>query len=165
MYVDREMSIPEISKETGLAQSRVRRFLLSKNVLRSRADSVRIAAKQGKLSKSKGRKRTFTEEHIKKIGEARRKWAKEHAKGKSLKATGYVVFTNGEHKHRPEHAVIMENIIGRRLFSNEVVHHIDGNKSNNDPSNLRLMTNREHNRLHAKENVNKRTRNEHGQFK
>ena len=49
------------------------------------------------------------------------------------------------------HRLIMENYIGRYLTRDEVVHHKDGNKSNNDISNLELMTNAEHSRLHAKE--------------
>ena len=35
------------------------------------------------------------------------------------------------------------------------IHHIDGNKSNNDISNLQLLSASEHTRMHAKEMVNK----------
>jgi hypothetical protein len=42
----------------------------------------------------------------------------------------------------------MEQYLGRKLKSNEVVHHIDGDKFNNDLSNLQLMTREEHSRLH-----------------
>lgn len=47
-----------------------------------------------------------------------------------------------------EHRLIMAKIIGRPLKSHEHVHHIDGDKANNDPTNLRLMSQAEHNRLH-----------------
>lgn len=47
-----------------------------------------------------------------------------------------------------EHKVIMENLIGRRLQPNEIVHHIDGNKLNNEPTNLLLMTQSEHTKYH-----------------
>ena len=53
---------------------------------------------------------------------------------------------NGE--VRSEHRIIMERIIGRRLSYNEVVHHIDGNKENNDPANLMVVTRREHALIH-----------------
>lgn len=43
---------------------------------------------------------------------------------------------------------VMEQILGRKLTKNEIVHHIDGNKLNNDPSNLQVMTKAEHTRLH-----------------
>ena len=48
------------------------------------------------------------------------------------------------------HRVVMENHIGRLLTSNEVVHHIDGDKHNNDINNLELMSQKEHTKLHAK---------------
>lgn len=47
------------------------------------------------------------------------------------------------------HRVIMENHINRLLLPTEIVHHIDGNKFNNDISNLRLMDSKEHNRMHS----------------
>ena len=46
------------------------------------------------------------------------------------------------------HRVVMENHLGRLLTKNEIVHHKDGNKFNNDISNLELMTNEEHSRMH-----------------
>lgn len=45
----------------------------------------------------------------------------------------------------------MENYIGRLLTPDEVVHHKDHNKKNNDISNLELLTVEEHNRLHHNE--------------
>jgi hypothetical protein len=43
----------------------------------------------------------------------------------------------------------MEEHIGRYLKPGEVVHHIDGDKTNNDISNLMLLTNSDHMKLHA----------------
>lgn len=48
-----------------------------------------------------------------------------------------------------EHRLVMSQHIGRYLTDDEEVHHIDENKSNNDISNLQLMTKAEHTRLHA----------------
>lgn len=48
-----------------------------------------------------------------------------------------------------EHQLVMEKRIGRYLKKEEVVHHIDGNKSNNDINNLLLLTNSDHAKLHA----------------
>ena len=53
-------------------------------------------------------------------------------------------------KHRNEHRKIMEDYLGRKLDYNEVVHHIDENKSNNNIENLRLMTRAEHTKVHTK---------------
>lgn len=52
----------------------------------------------------------------------------------------------GRHTHRVE----MERILGRKLKPGEVVHHIDGDKRNNSPNNLKVMTRSEHSRYHAK---------------
>ena len=52
--------------------------------------------------------------------------------------------TYGRHTHR----IVAERILGRPLKPGEIVHHIDGNKRNNDPSNLMIMTQSEHARLH-----------------
>lgn len=47
-----------------------------------------------------------------------------------------------------EHRYIMEQYLGRKLTRNEVVHHKDGNKANNDIENLELTTLSEHTRQH-----------------
>lgn len=49
-----------------------------------------------------------------------------------------------------EHRYVMEQFLGRKLTKAEVVHHIDGNKRNNDISNLMLFANQaEHLKYHA----------------
>ena len=48
-----------------------------------------------------------------------------------------------------EHRYMMELHLGRVLRDDEVVHHNDFNRSNNDLSNLRLMTKGEHSKLHS----------------
>lgn len=55
-------------------------------------------------------------------------------------------YKNGKSKRM--HQIIMEEHIGRPLKENEVVHHIDGNKRNNDISNLLLTTRSEHAKIH-----------------
>ncbi len=50
-----------------------------------------------------------------------------------------------------QHRLVMEKVLGRYLSGMEVVHHIDRNRMNNDPSNLMVMSDQEHKILHGKE--------------
>ena len=52
--------------------------------------------------------------------------------------------------YQREHVFVMEAVLGRRLEDDEVVHHIDNDKTNNDISNLQLMSHGEHTSLHNK---------------
>lgn len=47
-----------------------------------------------------------------------------------------------------KHRYVMEKHLGRRLSEFEIVHHVDGDPSNNDIENLRIMSREEHNRHH-----------------
>lgn len=78
--------------------------------------------------------------------------------GKIIKPKGgyYEVYVRKTHPYRPEqdwvrqHIIVVENNIGRKLSENEVVHHIDGDKLNNDIKNLDICSVSEHNNCHAK---------------
>lgn len=50
-----------------------------------------------------------------------------------------------------QHRKVMEDYLGRKLRPDEIVHHKDHNRANNDISNLEVMTRSEHSRLHARE--------------
>lgn len=47
----------------------------------------------------------------------------------------------------------METKLGRKLKDTEIVHHIDGDKTNNNINNLCLMTAKEHSRLHREKEI------------
>jgi HNH endonuclease len=55
---------------------------------------------------------------------------------------------------RPEHRVVMEKVLGRKLEKHEIVHHKDEDKRNNNPENLQLYSsNAEHLRDHLRKNI------------
>lgn len=49
---------------------------------------------------------------------------------------------------RHMHRVVAEQMLGRPLEKGEIVHHKDGNKWNNDPSNLEVMSQSMHMKIH-----------------
>ena len=49
------------------------------------------------------------------------------------------------------HRWVASKKVGGKIGKNRVVHHMDGNKQNNDPDNLWVMDRSDHSRLHAKE--------------
>lgn len=75
--------------------------------------------------------------------------------GRYISSDGYVmVHIGGDKKevgwtsYRKEHMLIAERILGRTLEKEEVVHHIDGVKTNNEPSNLWITSSIAHRHAH-----------------
>jgi hypothetical protein len=68
--------------------------------------------------------------------------------GRGKTRGGYITICVGKRKRTMEHRLIMKNMLGRFLKKNEVVHHINGDRIDNRPKNLMIMSNSEHMRLH-----------------
>lgn len=62
--------------------------------------------------------------------------------------TGYVSVYLGKGKRQLEHRLVMERILGRPLQRREEVHHINGDRTDNRPDNLRILSPGEHQRFH-----------------
>jgi hypothetical protein len=66
---------------------------------------------------------------------------------------GYVIQTvkraDGKYRSVKLHRLVMERLLGRELKRGEMVHHINLDKSNNEPENLFLCQSEEHGQAHA----------------
>lgn len=89
-----------------------------------------------------------TKEHVDGIRQSRIKNGSYASIGDTyIDSRGYVCVkvTHGcKYNYRHLHRVLMEEKIGRPLAKSEVVHHIDGDKQNNDINNLALLTSGQH---------------------
>lgn len=94
-------------------------------------------------------KQKLSELFKKRIKEKNPNW-----KGGRIKSGRYICLYMPEHPncdvkgYVKEHRYVMEQIIGRLLEKTESVHHKDGNKYNNLPDNLELLSWRDHALLH-----------------
>lgn len=71
---------------------------------------------------------------------------------KRIHPDGYIMlYDSVSKKGILEHRYVMEQFLGRKLKTNETVHHKDHDKTNNDISNLEILDVAEHSKLHGLE--------------
>lgn len=83
-------------------------------------------------------------------------YAKRHNSHHAYLENGYLVeYKPGYNKrgNAKQHRLVAEKMIGRPLRNNEVVHHINGIKTDNRPENLLVMTRGEHSAYHRKKEI------------
>ena len=124
LYRDRKLSYREIGKLAGMPYWVVRRIVVAAGCSRSRR-----TCKAGALNPSW---------HGGRYRDGQGYWRVHRPEHPQADTNGYV----------KEHRLLMEQQIGRPLKRREHVHHRDGDRGNNDPANLALLSDTEHLRLH-----------------
>ena len=92
----------------------------------------------------------------------KRKNPNKRAYKEKIFVSGYYYLYRPEHpnaikkgRYIAEHRYVLEQKIKRLLTKQEVAHHINGDKTDNNPNNLEVLTVSEHNKHHAKQRNNK----------
>ena len=83
--------------------------------------------------------------------------------GRSIASNGYVLVRVGKRHHLAdvrgyayEHRLVAEQKLGHRLRRGEQVHHADGNKTNNNPTNIKVVLDRAHHAVHHRLSASRR---------
>lgn len=142
LYWTEQQSTLAIAERLGVSASAVRKWMMQCKIPR------RDACGAQQVIKLKGRRPPARPTGL--VGAANPNW-----KGGRVRHTkGYVLAYAPEHPEAVggyvlEHRLVAEEMLGRRLRADEDVHHKDGDKMNNHPSNLEVLNHSEHARHHA----------------
>ncbi len=129
LYFNEDFSINKISQKLNVCSTTIRKYFIKYNIpLFNQKESAKIFYSGSKNNKWNG--------------------------GKAISSHGYIQILMPNHPYCDirgyvyEHRLVMEKHLGRYLSPNEIVHHLDENKTNNSIENLKIMTNEEHIKLH-----------------
>lgn len=163
-YISNKITIKEVAEHYGISAGKVYYVFRDCNFAMTRKfkHPVSESFRKQQSEKSKGHK--VSEEQRRRISEKNScnynglngyGHTKKHNQGYIL---AYVPKHPNAHKdgYVMLHTILMERKLGRYLSNDEVVHHINHDKSDNRIENLMLMTKYEHRSMHMKERYAKR---------
>lgn len=163
------MSVSQIAETSDVSPATIYRAVKKAGVGRNQSESIKLAISQGRgAAKLVGRSRNMTDEQKQKLFRASAEARRKKARGWRTTSQGYQEYTIWPHAGKMLHRVVMEARLGRRLKADEDVHHIDGDKTNNEDNNLALVTKSGHQRLHRFQEAISgkiRSRTKNGRFK
>lgn len=68
-----------------------------------------------------------------------------------IDSKGYLAIRAGPQRGKRVHTLVAEAMLGRKLAPGEEVHHLDGNKLNNDWRNLQVLGKKDHGAVSARQ--------------
>lgn len=150
------MKVQEIADKLGMAYSQVQSVARKNGVRKYRSSAwseseieflrEHFPKKKGKLvAEHLGRGFHATHKMAEKLG-IKAEWRYMY-----VSVEGYLVDCSDRENRFHIHRAVMEHVLGRELTSDEIVHHKDGNKLNNHPDNLEIVTRSEHINIHRDE--------------
>lgn len=163
LYIEECKPIHKVAEELGIATGTVFNYLRIYNI-KTRPPHKGMLGKTHKIDSKKAISvkntgRRLSDEVKEKISKSHK--GKRYAKNKwgghkKARKDGYIGVYVPEHPYANkdgyvmEHRLVMEEMLGRYLKENEIVHHINSNREDNRPENLMIFNStKDHIKYHA----------------
>ena len=163
LYVDEGKPMHEVADKMGISVGTVYNYIHKYDIPSRPPHMGFLGHKQTEEAKAKCAKanlgRKVSMETRKRMSEALKKGG---IGFKKKRTDGYISIYFPDHPKSSvdgyvmEHVLVMEALVGRHLYDDECVHHINGKRDDNRKENLMLMTKSEHMSMHSKMRWEKR---------